>query len=95
MREAEGYNIVKIRPCRDKVFVQIEKLVRMGEFEALHELMTEDEGWLIACEAAERLVKPGDRGGYNFPSVDDHMPGAYFLLKKDILPHEGTELDDR
>jgi len=29
MREAEGYNIVKIRPCGENVFVQIEKLVRM------------------------------------------------------------------
>ena len=26
-------------------------------------------------------------------SVDDHFTGAYFLLKKEILPHEGAELD--
>ncbi|HKJ39216.1 MAG TPA: hypothetical protein VJ972_10590 [Anaerolineales bacterium] len=26
-------------------------------------------------------------------SVDDHFTGAYFLLKKEILPHESAELD--
>jgi len=27
-------------------------------------------------------------------SVDDHFTGAYFLLKREVLPHESTELDD-
>jgi hypothetical protein len=27
-------------------------------------------------------------------SMDDHFTGAYFLLKKEILPHESAELDD-
>jgi len=27
-------------------------------------------------------------------SVDDHFTGAYFLLKKEILPHESAELDE-
>ena len=27
-------------------------------------------------------------------SVDDHFTGAYFLLKKEILPHENAELDN-
>ncbi|MBK9924341.1 MAG: HEAT repeat domain-containing protein [Anaerolineales bacterium] len=26
-------------------------------------------------------------------SVDDHFTGAYFLLKKEVLPHESAELD--
>jgi hypothetical protein len=26
-------------------------------------------------------------------SVDDHFTGAYFLLKKEILPGESAELD--
>jgi hypothetical protein len=26
-------------------------------------------------------------------SIDDHFTGAYFLLKKEFLPSEGTELD--
>jgi hypothetical protein len=26
-------------------------------------------------------------------NVDDHFTGAYFLLKKEILPHESAELD--
>lgn len=28
-------------------------------------------------------------------SVDDHFTGAYFLLKKEILPHESAELDNK
>ena len=27
-------------------------------------------------------------------SVDDHFTGVYFLLKKEILPHESAELDE-
>jgi hypothetical protein len=26
-------------------------------------------------------------------SVDDHFTGAYFLLKKEVLPHESADLD--
>lgn len=179
---------------------QIDELVRMRDVETLYELMTEDEEWLIQLEAAEGLVKLGDRRGYEFlltstmsddeeilevareildspelarmkteieaererehhihieaarrriqaggrvfrykmvyqtaaelmgndplsneydlpsldnqglqgwevvniipqrrsmmvASVDDHFTGAYFLLKKEILPHESAELD--
>lgn len=179
---------------------QIDELVRMRDVETLHELMTEDEEWLVQLEAAEGLVKLGDRRGYEFlvtalasddeeilevareilaspelarmkneieaererehrvqieaakrriqgggrvfrykmvylpaaalmgadplrneynvpsldnhglagwevvtvlpqrrsalvSSVDDHFTGAYFLLKKQVLPHEGVELD--
>jgi len=45
---------------------QIDELVRMRDIETLHELMTEDEEWLIQLEAAEGLVKLGDRRGYEF-----------------------------
>lgn len=45
---------------------QIDELVRMRDIETLHELMTEDEDWLIQLEAAEGLVKLGDRRGYEF-----------------------------
>ena len=179
---------------------QIDELVRLRDIETLYELMTEDEEWLIQLEAAEGLVKLGDRRGYEFlltslmsddedilevakeifdspeltrmkieieaererehrlhiesakkriqvggkvfrykmvyqtaaqlmgddplsneyslpsldnqglqgwevvtvipqrrsmmvASVDDHFTGAYFLLKKEILPHESAELD--
>ena len=27
-------------------------------------------------------------------SIDDHFTGAYFLLKKELLPGEGAELDN-
>lgn len=45
---------------------QIDELVRMRDLETLHELMTEDEDWLVQLEAAEGLVKLGDRRGYEF-----------------------------
>lgn len=45
---------------------QIDELVRMRDVETLHELMTEDEDWLVQLEAAEGLVKLGDRRGYEF-----------------------------
>lgn len=45
---------------------QIDELVRMRDLETLHDLMTEDEEWLVQLEAAEGLVKLGDRRGYEF-----------------------------
>jgi hypothetical protein len=41
-------------------------LVRMRDAETLYELMTEDEDWMTQLEAAEGLVKLGDRRGYEF-----------------------------
>ena len=38
----------------------------MRDAETLHELMTEDEEWLVQLEAAEGLVELGDRRGYEF-----------------------------
>jgi hypothetical protein len=45
---------------------QIDELVRMRDVETLYELMTEDEEWLTQLDAAEGLVKLGDRRGYEF-----------------------------
>jgi hypothetical protein len=45
---------------------QIDDLVKMRDIETLYELMTEDEEWLTQLEAAEGLVKLGDRRGYEF-----------------------------
>ena len=45
---------------------QINELVRMRDIETLHELMTEDEEWMTQLDAAEGLVKLGDRRGYEF-----------------------------
>ena len=45
---------------------QIDELVKMRDVETLYELMTEDEEWLMQLEAAEGLVKLGDRRGYDF-----------------------------
>jgi hypothetical protein len=45
---------------------QIDQLVSMRDTETLYELMTEDEEWLTQLEAAEGLIKLGDRRGYEF-----------------------------
>lgn len=45
---------------------QIDDLVKMGDKESLFELMTEDEDWLTQFDAAEGLVKLGDRRAYEF-----------------------------
>ena len=45
---------------------QIDDLVRMRDTETLYELMTEDDEWLTQLDAAEGLVKLGDRRGYEF-----------------------------
>lgn len=44
------------------------------------------EGWeVIHMLPSRRTLLVG--------SIDDHFTGAYFLLKKEILPNEGNELD--
>jgi len=45
---------------------QINDLVAMRDVETLYELMTEDEDWLTQFDAAEGLVKLGDKRGYEF-----------------------------
>lgn len=45
---------------------QIDELVRMRDAETLYELMTEDEEWMTQLDAAEGLVRLGDRRGYEF-----------------------------
>jgi hypothetical protein len=45
---------------------QIDDLVNMRDVETLYELMTENEDWLTQLDAAEGLVKLGDRRGFEF-----------------------------
>ena len=45
---------------------QIDELVRMRDAETLYELMTEAEDWLTQFDAAEGLVKLGDRRAFSF-----------------------------
>ncbi len=45
---------------------QINDLVKMGDTETLYELMVEDEDWMNQLDAAEGLVKLGDRRGLDF-----------------------------
>jgi hypothetical protein len=44
----------------------IDELVRMRDMETLLELMTEDDDWLTQLDAAEGLIRLGDRRGYEF-----------------------------
>lgn len=44
----------------------INELVKMRDVETLFELMTEDDEWLTQLDAAEGLIKLGDRRGYEF-----------------------------
>jgi hypothetical protein len=60
---------------------QIDELVKMRDVDTLFELMTEDDDWLIQLDAAEGLIKLGDRRGYEFllsamMSEDDEMREA-------------------
>ena len=45
---------------------QTDDLVAMRDVESLYELMTEDEEWLTQMDAAEGLIKLGDRRGYQY-----------------------------
>ena len=45
---------------------QINELIKMGDRESLFEVMTGDEDWLTQLDAAEGLVRLGDRRGYEF-----------------------------
>lgn len=45
---------------------QINNLVAMRDVETLYELMTEDEEWMNQFDAAEGLVKLGDRRAFEF-----------------------------
>jgi hypothetical protein len=60
---------------------QINELVRMRDVDTLFEIMTEDDEWLNQLDAAEGLIKLGDRRGYEFilsamMSDDDAMREA-------------------
>lgn len=59
----------------------IDELVRMRDLETLFELMTEEADWLTQLDAAEGLIRLGDRRGYEFllsamMSEDDEMREA-------------------
>lgn len=45
---------------------QINDLVAMRDIKSLYEIMSEDEEWINQLDAAEGLVKLGDRRGYEF-----------------------------
>ena len=54
------------KPRRHPMSSQIDQLVSMRDVETLYELLTEHEDWLTQFDAAEGLVKLGDRRGYEF-----------------------------
>ena len=63
----------------------IDQLVAMQDTDSLHEIMAEDHEWLNQLDAAEGLVKLGDRRGYEFllsaaQSDDDGLAPARLSL---------------
>ncbi|MEW6400388.1 MAG: HEAT repeat domain-containing protein [Chloroflexota bacterium] len=76
---------------------QVDDLVRMRDIETLFELMAEDEDWMVQLDAAEGLVKLGDKRGLEFllsaeQSDDDEVSG----VAKEILqtPALKAQLDN-
>ena len=59
-------NVTRGRVLEVIVRSDINNLVAMRDVESLYELMTEDPEWMNQLEAAEGLVKLGDRRGYEF-----------------------------
>lgn len=45
---------------------QIQDLIRMGDIETLFELMENDDDWTMQLDAAEGLLRLGERGGLDF-----------------------------
>lgn len=45
---------------------QINELVRMGDIETLYDLMENDDDWMMQLDAAEGLVKLGERDALDF-----------------------------
>ena len=45
---------------------QIDELIRMRDIETLFDLMENDEDWMTQLDAAEGLVRLGERGGLDF-----------------------------
>jgi len=45
---------------------QINELIKMSDRESLFEVMTEHDDWMTQLDAAEALVRLGDRRGYEF-----------------------------
>jgi len=45
---------------------QINELVKMRDIDSLFEIMNEDDEWITQLDAAEGLIKLGDRRGYEF-----------------------------
>ena len=65
---------------------QINDLVAMGNIETLHQIMAEDDDWINQLDAAEGLVKLGDRRGLDFLlSAEDSSEKEIRQVAKEIL----------
>ena len=78
---------------------QIKDLVAMRDVDSLYELMTENDEWMTQLDAAEGLVKLGDRRGYEFllsaTLSDDEsiLEVANEILASPELARMRTEID--
>ena len=65
---------------------QIDELVKMRDIETLYELMAEDEDWMVQLDAAEGLVRLGDKRGLEFLlSAQKNEEAEIRDLAKEIL----------
>jgi hypothetical protein len=66
MQPCEGLKPSQGYVGKETMSTQTDDLVAMRDVESLYELMTEDEEWLTQFDAAEGLIKLGDRRGFEF-----------------------------
>ncbi len=78
---------------------QINDLVNMRDVETLYELMAEDDDWMTQLDAAEGLVKLGDRRGYEFLISAKHSDdkevrdAAKEILSSPVVSRMSAEMD--
>ncbi len=81
----------------------IDDLVAMRDIESLYEIMAEDDDWMVQLDAAEGLVKLGDRRGLEFlRSAEQSDDREQQKVAREILNDPSTamrraefEADDR
>lgn len=75
----------------------IDDLVSMGDVESLYEVMAENDDWMIQLDAAEGLVKLGDKRGLDFLLSAEHSDDDEVReVVKEILeaPEIQNKVDD-
>jgi hypothetical protein len=67
---------------------QIDDLIRMGDTETLFDLMENDDDWMMQLDAAEGLIRLGERGGL------DYVYSALHSDSREVRDYANEILDD-